>query len=322
MRWIFGLLVFLVCLVRMGVPSHKWSMQVPSDVTGEAGGGVVLLCTFTHPHKYYDGMITVIWRIREPYNGSQVFRCVVHSSSDHCQTAVSYKGKYKLLGNPRHNNISIRIDNLTWADGNRYFCRVEFAGDIHDRYESRSGIRLHVIEWEAVPSLHASFDLGGFPPAAPRIVNITVLPGPDHVFSARCTAEGEPLPSLIWTGPSAGNSTSTYSQSHQITKELHALAQDGRYTCTAFNSLGKAEGSVYFYKFRAASDTSVLLTLLFALGIKLLLLLVILGAVVYQRKVHSTAQETLSRRPQVQESNYENLNHGNNRAPPTTAATQ
>ncbi|KAM9103147.1 sialic acid-binding Ig-like lectin 15 isoform 3-T3 [Sarcophilus harrisii] len=303
MRWIFGLLVFLVCLVRMGVPSHKWSMQVPSDVTGEAGGGVVLLCTFTHPHKYYDGMITVIWRIREPYNGSQVFRCVVHSSSDHCQTAVSYKGKYKLLGNPRHNNISIRIDNLTWADGNRYFCRVEFAGDIHDRYESRSGIRLHVI-------------------AAPRIVNITVLPGPDHVFSARCTAEGEPLPSLIWTGPSAGNSTSTYSQSHQITKELHALAQDGRYTCTAFNSLGKAEGSVYFYKFRAASDTSVLLTLLFALGIKLLLLLVILGAVVYQRKVHSTAQETLSRRPQVQESNYENLNHGNNRAPPTTAATQ
>uniref|UniRef100_A0A5F8GZ98 Ig-like domain-containing protein n=1 Tax=Monodelphis domestica TaxID=13616 RepID=A0A5F8GZ98_MONDO len=246
-------------------PSHKWSMQVPSDVTGEAGGGVVLLCTFTHPHKYYDGMITVIWRIREPFNGSQVFRCVVHSNSDHCQTTVSYKGKYKLLGNPRHNNISIRLDNLTWMDDNRYFCRVEFAGDIHDRYESRSGIRLHVI-------------------AAPRIINITVLPGPDHIFSARCTAEGEPLPSLTWTGPSAGNSTSVYSQSHQITKELHALAQDGRYTCTATNSLGHAEGSVYFYKFRAAGDSSVLLTLLFALGIKLLLLLVILGAFACQSK--------------------------------------
>ncbi|XP_044537593.1 sialic acid-binding Ig-like lectin 15 [Gracilinanus agilis] len=157
---------------------------------------------------------------------------------------------------------------------------------------------------------------------APRIINITVLPGPDHIFSARCTAEGEPLPSLTWTGPSTGNGTSTYSQSHQITKELHALAQDGRYTCIATNSLGHAEGSVYFYKFRAAGDSSVLLTLLFALGIKLLLLLVILGAFVCQSKAtHSAAQETLSR-PQVQESSYENLHHSNNRTPPAAAAAQ
>lgn len=129
----------------VGVQCNGWSIHVPSDVTGELGKMVILPCTFTHPYKTFDRALTAIWRIREPYNGTIVFKCVSQSSSELCKTAISHKNKYKLLGNPRHKDLSIRIDNLTWSDSERYFCRVELAGDIHDKYESRNGIKLHVI---------------------------------------------------------------------------------------------------------------------------------------------------------------------------------
>ncbi|XP_074809983.1 sialic acid-binding Ig-like lectin 15 [Natator depressus] len=290
---LYGLFRFLkpVPLVP-GLQSNGWSIQVPSDATGEIGKAVVLPCTFTHPHKTYDRTLTTIWRIKEPYDGMVVFKCVTHSSSDLCKTAVSYKNKYKLIGNPRHNNLSIKIDNLTWSDSNRYFCRVEFSGDLHDKYESRTGIRLHLI-------------------AAPRIVNITIGSNQDRTFRAQCTAEGEPLPSLTWTGPLFSNATSVTSLNHQITKELHYLTHDGKYTCTAVNSHGRAEGAVYFYKFKAASSSLILILIFVALGVKVLVLLVILGIAVFWRAGHGTAPSRLSRQ-QAQDSTYENLDRRNN----------
>ncbi|KFQ01127.1 Sialic acid-binding Ig-like lectin 15, partial [Leptosomus discolor] len=232
-----------------------WSVHVPSDVTGELGKMVILPCTFTHPYKTFDRTLTAIWRIKEPYNGTIVFKCVSQSASELCKTAISYKNKYKLLGNPRHKDLSIRIDNLTWSDSERYFCRVELSGDVHDKW---NGIKLHLI-------------------AAPRIINITVSSNGDRAFQARCTAEGEPAPALTWTGPPYSNLTSITSMNHRVTKELRYLTHDGKYTCTAINSHGRAEGAVYFYKFKA-SDSSFFLILIFVpLGIKVLILLVMLS---------------------------------------------
>ncbi|XP_067401729.1 sialic acid-binding Ig-like lectin 15 [Emydura macquarii macquarii] len=289
----FGLfLACLFCIFKKGLQSSGWSIQVPSDATGEIGKAVVLPCTFTHPHKTSDRTLTAIWRIKEPYDGMVVFKCVSHGSSDLCKTAVSYKNKYKLLGNPRHNNLSIRIDNLTWSDSNRYYCRVEFSGDLHDKYESRTGIRLHLI-------------------AAPRIVNITIGSNQDHTFKAQCTAEGEPLPSLSWTGPLYSNTTLVTSFNHQVTKELSFLTRDGKYTCTAVNSHGRAEGAVYFYKFKAASSSLILILMIVALGIKVLVLLAILGIAVFWRAGHVTTPSSLSRQ-QAQDSTYENLDRRNN----------
>lgn len=136
----------------------------------------------------------------------------------------------------------------------------------------------------AAPSDHGSLSS---PPhrlpsaAAPRIINISVLPGPTHAFRALCTAEGEPPPALTWSGPALGNRSSAalgpgQGVGHQVTAELPALAQDGRYTCTASNSLGRAEASVYLFRFHGASGASTIALLLGALGLKALLLL--LGA--------------------------------------------
>uniref|UniRef100_A0A8C3UMM6 Sialic acid binding Ig like lectin 15 n=1 Tax=Catharus ustulatus TaxID=91951 RepID=A0A8C3UMM6_CATUS len=241
------------CLLA-GVQCNGWSVHVPSDVTGELGKMVVLPCTFTHPYKTFDRALTAIWRIKEPYNGTVIFKCVSQSSSELCRTAISHKNKYKLLGNPRHKDLSIRVDNLTWSDSERYFCRVELAGDSQDKYESRNGIKLHVI-------------------AAPRIINITVSSSRDHTFQARCTAEGEPAPALSWSGPPESAPSSSSISSHRVTKELRSLSHDGKYTCTAVNSHGRAEGAVYFYRFRASDSSSFMVLIFVPLAIKVVLLL-------------------------------------------------
>lgn len=126
------------------------------------------------------------------------------------------------------------------------------------------------------------------PAAAPRIVNISVLPGPAHAFRALCTAEGEPPPALAWSGPALGNSSAAVQgQGHgyQVSAELPALTRDGRYTCTAANSLGRAEASVYLFRFHGAPGTSTLALLLGALGFKALLLLGVLGARANRRRL-------------------------------------
>ncbi|XP_078240290.1 sialic acid-binding Ig-like lectin 15 [Pogona vitticeps] len=271
----------------LGISSKGWSMHVPSEVTGEIGKTVTLPCTFTHPHNTFDKTLTAIWRVKEPYNGTVVFQCVAHSSSDLCKATAGTKNRYKLLGNPRQNNLSLQIDSLAWNDSNRYFCRVEFSGDIHDKYESRMGLRLRLI-------------------APPRIVNISVQTGQDHAFHARCTAEGEPLPTLTWTGPQSSNLTSVSSAVHQVTRELQHLAHDGKYTCTAVNSLGAAEGAVYFYKFKAGGSSWLLALLFVALGIKLLALVVILGVGACWKGDSFMVSNSLSRQP-TRESPYENL---------------
>lgn len=110
-----------------------------------------------------------------------------------------------------------------------------------------------------------------------------MLPGPAHAFHALCTAEGEPLPALSWSGPAQGNGSVAVSgpgqgHGHQVTAELPTLVHDGRYTCTASNILGRTEASVYLFRFHGASGASVIALLLGALGLKALLLLGVLAA--------------------------------------------
>ncbi|XP_049637646.1 sialic acid-binding Ig-like lectin 15 [Suncus etruscus] len=325
------LLACLVCILQMGylvrtegdttgslinteahsAPSQRWSMQLPAEVRAVAGEAAVLPCTFTHPHGRYDGPLTAIWRTGEPFAGPQVFRCAVARGAELCRTALSLHGRFHLLGRPRRNDLSLRVERLGPDDDGRYFCRVELAGDVHDRFESRQGLWLRVTA------------------AAPRIVNVSVLPGPEHAFRALCTAEGEPPPALVWSGPKLGNSSSSSGSgptaapqapraghSRQVTAELPALGRDGRYTCTASNSLGRVEASVYLFRFHGPPGPPLASLLLGgALGLKALLLLGLLAARAARgRPEHQAPQDSLPR-PQAQESSYENLSHMSSQRP-------
>lgn len=293
MRGQLVFITFLSCVCRHGAEANGWSFLVPQEVTGVLGKMTALLCTFTHPHKNYNGSMAVIWRIKEPYNGTVVFKCISHNTHDSCKTTLTFKNKFKLLGNPRFNNASIRIDNLTWNDDDRYFCRVELSTDRHDKYETKTGTKLNLV-------------------APPRILNITVGFDVDHGYSARCTAEGEPVPSLLWINPEHKNHTPLAKTNyvHQIT-ELHYLNQDGKYTCMASNNHGKAEGAVYFFKFKSGNGSSLHGILLYSsLAIKTFILLIILGVAVYLKQDNDTEQPHLSRQ-HVQESTYENFDGRN-----------
>ncbi|KAM4808385.1 sialic acid-binding Ig-like lectin 15 [Rhinophrynus dorsalis] len=259
---------FVICIPKNGTRGNSWSFHVRKDVTGEIGKAAALPCIFTHPHKNHDGALTAIWRIKHPYNGTVVFKCVSKSSSDPCKPTINYLNKFKLLGNPHNNNISISIENLTWADSNKYYCRVELSSDRYDKYETKYGTTLHLS-------------------APPRILNITV--GFDHSrgYHAVCIAEGEPAPTLHWIDPFNKHKDSALMESvlkHQMVTELHYLMHDGRYTCTATNSHGKVEGSVYFFKFKSGNGNMIFAVLCTVLGLKLLMVFVMLSVSARYRK--------------------------------------
>ncbi|KAM5191926.1 sialic acid-binding Ig-like lectin 15 [Mantella aurantiaca] len=268
MGTVLWLLMFFTILLSGGVFGNSWSLQVSRDVSGEIGKTASLPCSFSHPHKNYHGGLTVIWRVKQPYNGTVVFRCSSDHINEPCKTTVNYMNKFRLIGHSR-NNISISVQNLTWADSNRYFCRVELSNDRHDKYETKSGTWLHVS-------------------APPKILNISV--GFDHRrgYHAVCIAEGEPVPSLVWMDPQnqyRDMFPSSSTLKHQMVRELHYLHQDGKYTCVAANSHGKTEGSVYFFKFRPEANNSLAyVTLWAALGAKLLILLVMFAVASYHSK--------------------------------------
>lgn len=191
-----------------GAPSQRWSMQLPAEVRAVAGEAAVLPCTFTHPHGRYDGPLTAIWRTGEPFAGPQVFRCAVARGAELCRTALSLHGRFHLLGRPRRNDLSLRVERLGPDDDGRYFCRVELAGDVHDRYESRQGVWLRVNgEGQRGTGTEGCWALCGrsvgpsSPPfrTAPGDSQGKLPMGTERGLSPR--AEFAPLPGIAWPGP-------------------------------------------------------------------------------------------------------------------------
>ncbi|KAG8456826.1 hypothetical protein GDO86_002564 [Hymenochirus boettgeri] len=275
--YLSGLLIFTSGNRNVG---NNWSFHVPKEVTGEVGKSTTLSCLFSHPQKTHSGPLTAIWRIDHPYNGTVVFKCMSNNSNDPCKPTINRMNKFQLIGNPHSNNLSISIGNLTWDDGNKYYCRVELSSDRHDKYETRTGTQLHLA-------------------APPRIINITIGFDQFRGYHAICIAEGEPAPSLHWTDPLNTNQEIRLTRplmKHQTAMELHYLTQDGKYTCGATNSHGRVEASVYLFKFKSGNGNDIGPGLLLAgLAFKLLMLLVLLCSAAWYRNGE-----------RAQESTYEN----------------
>ncbi|KAK1172353.1 sialic acid-binding Ig-like lectin 15 [Acipenser oxyrinchus oxyrinchus] len=276
-----------------GSHADSWSMNVPSEVTVLVGHSVVLPCTFTHPYRHHHGTILVTWRLGRTFNGTVVFQCSSHNSSDGCEPLLNQGHRYQLVGNPRAHDLSLRLDNVTFQDANKYFCCVELSGPLGAKFENKMGIQLLV----AAPA---------------QIVDLSVLGGGAAGYSALCRAEGEPLPSISWTGPhgdrlrleEAGPSQLTLRQ-HQTTRELQNLSQDGRYTCMASNAYGSDRAAVYLVHHTHGGGSSALLLMWISLGAKLVIFLLLLGALVWLQIRDNTKHEGSIRLQQS--SSYENI---------------
>ncbi|XP_043934105.1 sialic acid-binding Ig-like lectin 15 isoform X2 [Protopterus annectens] len=272
-------------------PETAWSMKIPPEVTGVIGRSLVLPCSFTHPYRHYNSSITVMWKV-ETFEGPVIFKCTDHGGSGDCKTTINHGDHYKLIGNPRHNDLSLLITNLTINDSNIFFCRVELTAKPNANYQSANGIRVHVTEM-------------------PRIISVTVGSDNHAGYKAVCVAEGIPLPAVTWLDPNHHicSSASRIIHKHQIIQEMHSLAENGKYMCVAENKHGKDTANVFFFGFQPLGNSSyIFLILCSALGIKLLLFVILVGVLIYFRRddPSETAPQSSSCRKR-QESTYENV---------------
>lgn len=105
------------------------------------GHPVVLPCTYSHPQHAQHSSLQVLWR-HGP--GSIVFRCTVRAGATACETGPQQNHRYRLEGDPKKHNLSLRINDATLQDGGHYYCRVEIQGREHKSFGEEAETRLRV----------------------------------------------------------------------------------------------------------------------------------------------------------------------------------
>ncbi|XP_066502585.1 V-set and Ig domain-containing protein [Hoplias malabaricus] len=226
----------LLLLLRPVVPAAHddgWSMKVPAEVRAVEGYPVVLPCSFTHPHHTLHSSMLVVWRLGHSHSGTVLFRCSSLDGSQQCDPELNQDQRYRLEGNHRQHDLSLRINSAALQDNGRYYCRVELPGQEHASYENKMGTRLRV-------------------EAPPRILSLWVEGSMETGLRALCQVQGSPLPDIQWMGQDdvfEGESGLPLAQEaplqHRTTSQLLDVHPEGQYTCSASNPLGKDQAMVF-----------------------------------------------------------------------------
>ncbi|XP_048117700.1 V-set and Ig domain-containing protein [Alosa alosa] len=254
-----------------------WSMTMPAEVRAIEGYPVVLPCSFTHPHHTHHSSIQVVWRIGHWPGSTTLFQCTSLDDSHRCQARPSQDQRYRLEGNPREHDLSLRISSVALQDSGRYYCRLEVPGHPPAVFENKMGTRLRV-------------------EAPPRILGLSVVPSEVSGFKALCRVQGSPSPDVQWVGPEdviEGAPAYPLQQEapsqHLTFSQLQDVQAGGQYTCAASNPLGKDQAtlfilpSAYVESGLETSPSPLLLLFSVSLGAKLALLL---GVAVWVAKGH------------------------------------
>ncbi|KAG1936619.1 V-set and Ig domain-containing protein [Pimephales promelas] len=274
-----GLLVVLHS-AAIAKDDDGWLMKAPTEVRAIEGYPVVLPCSFTHPHHTHPSSMHVVWTLGHGRAATVLFRCTSLNNSQQCQSKINQDNRYRLEGNHRNHDISLRINSVTLKDSDRYYCRVELAAHPHTSFENKLGTRLRV-------------------EAAPRILSLSAEGTETSGFKAVCRVQGSPLPDVQWIAPDGVEGDTSFLLSQEATGQYRTSSQlldvkpGGQYICAASNSLGKDQATLYVLplspeRSTAKSSFSLLVLLLaLALGTKLLLALGV-GAWVIKRRFNSS----------------------------------
>lgn len=119
-------------------------MTVQPEVRGIEGYPVVLPCTFGHPQHSQHSSLQVVWRLGHGQGATVLYRCTSRSGAPTCEPGPKQDQRYRLEGNPREHDLSLRISNTILQDNGRYYCRVEVQGREHISFEDKMGTRLRV----------------------------------------------------------------------------------------------------------------------------------------------------------------------------------
>lgn len=119
-------------------------MTVQSEVRGIDGYPVVLPCTFNHPQHSQHSSLQVLWRRGHGQSAAVIYQCTSRPADPSCEPDPDQDQRYRLEGNPREHDLSLRINSATLQDNARYYCRVEILGREHISFEDKMGTRLRV----------------------------------------------------------------------------------------------------------------------------------------------------------------------------------
>ncbi|XP_072317127.1 sialic acid-binding Ig-like lectin 15 [Eucyclogobius newberryi] len=238
-----------------------WALVVQAEIRGMEGYPMVLPCSFSHPlHSHHDSL-QVSWRRGHGADSAVVFHCVSLSGVEGCEPALHQDQRYRLEGNPREHDLSLRINGATLQDSGRYYCQMEIQGKEHS---NKMGTRVRV-------------------EAPPKILSVTLEGSSESGFSAVCRVQGSPLPDVQWLEPDvwlqgSGAAALIEVPNYHTISRLQDVQPQTHYTCTATNTLGREQATLYFLKprpFCAQAGSLEPLTLLLSvtLGSKVTLVL-------------------------------------------------
>ncbi|XP_062256289.1 V-set and Ig domain-containing protein [Platichthys flesus] len=249
----------------LGSGDDGWSMNVQSEVRAIDGYPVVLPCTFSHPQHSQHSSLKVLWRLGHGQGATVLFRCTSHPGPAACEPGPQQDQRYRLEGNPRQHDLSLRITSAALQDSGRYYCRVEVQGQAHISFEDKMGTRLRV-------------------EAPPKILALSVEGSEQSGYRALCRVQGSPLPDVQWLGPDellegavVGPLAQGTPAHDQTVSQLRDVEPGHHYTCSASNPLGKEQATLYVLPPRpllsvGGASPPLLLLLTLSVGAKVILL--------------------------------------------------
>ncbi|XP_056300617.1 sialic acid-binding Ig-like lectin 15 [Pseudoliparis swirei] len=303
-----GLLLSVIAPVSGG---DGWSVAVPVEVRALQGDAVLLPCSFSHPPHAQHAALRLLWLRGHGPDATVLLRCsCCGSGASACEPGPRRDRRYRLEGNPREHDLSMRISGAALQDSGRYYCRLEVMGRDPVSLQDEMGTRLRV---EAPPrillppgssEILSFFTLvsSGSSPAPPRILSL-LHPSPPRILSPSfpLVSSGPRILSFSFTlvssilpsssrdpvpvqGPPAGRpsgppddlwaGSARSGGSLPVRSQLSVVEPGRRYTCSASNPLGKEQAACTScpLPLPGGGASPLLLLLFLSLGLKLLLL--------------------------------------------------
>ncbi|XP_078027313.1 sialic acid-binding Ig-like lectin 15 [Epinephelus lanceolatus] len=264
--WICSTLSLLLAVIGVALSGDDgWSMNVQSEVRAMEGYPVVLPCTFSHPQHSQHSSLQVLWRLGHGQSATVLYRCTSRLGAPTCDPGPQQDQRYRLEGNPREHDLSLRINSANLQDSGRYYCRVEVQGREHISFEDKMGTRLRV-------------------EAPPKILALSVEGSEQSGYRALCRVQGSPLPDVQWLGPddllegvAVGPLAQGSAALYHTVSQLRDVEPGQQYTCSASNPLGKEQATLYVLPpqpplYMSGASPPLLLLLSVSLGAKVLLL--------------------------------------------------
>lgn len=119
-------------------------MNMQPEVRAIDGYPVVLPCSFSHPRHSQHSSLQVLWRLGHGPDAVVLYHCTSTPAAPTCEPGPKQDQRYRLEGNPKEHDLSLRINSAALQDNGRYYCRVEVQGQKHISFEDKMGTRLRV----------------------------------------------------------------------------------------------------------------------------------------------------------------------------------